>query len=535
MSNVLNGTVPSNESINGNLSTIFAKDGVGIASIEQVTISTIDGGSNVIQITLTDGKRYTFEVKNGSKGDKGDTAQITKGSVGSSELANGAVTPDKLDRQYWESPYQVITDYELLDDAISFDIGEDSLLNSANALYTFTFYPATELWEVLGDDQYLGFISEYVGRDGVPKLTLINMRTFERWTYLKGSSQIESVTPCIKDADNAVETRHIKYGAITSDKLSNGAVGLGKIGNGAINNINLFSMDFLNKYLSMPMNSISVSGAIQSDTYDNVTDTGVYNVGSFAGEREMLVVYKLSTAHVVQLRYTTEKIYFRGIHATEDGKFPASEWSEWADITAGGGSGIQDFVYAGSFSAVNELINYAFDTKKVYRVDLSNILGGVVPLGCYLCRKYFDAAVWDSQIVELSPFVADGKRYIIVCETGEVLSTDVIVSSAGDKSIPYIGEFDTMKELQNYKFKNDELYFCYLGLTLNPNSGGIQPFGWAIIHAFNRQIVCKSLFEDTYANVDLSDGSVVDYRDIKARVYKIENTLNGLEDFLAKF
>lgn len=47
------------------------EDGVGIASIEQTTTSTVDGGNNVFTVTLTNGQKATFTVKNGSKGSTG--------------------------------------------------------------------------------------------------------------------------------------------------------------------------------------------------------------------------------------------------------------------------------------------------------------------------------------------------------------------------------------------------------------------------------------------------------------------------------
>ncbi len=46
-------------------------DGVGIASVEQTTVSTADGGVNVVTVSLTDGTSSTFEVRNGSKGSPG--------------------------------------------------------------------------------------------------------------------------------------------------------------------------------------------------------------------------------------------------------------------------------------------------------------------------------------------------------------------------------------------------------------------------------------------------------------------------------
>lgn len=49
------------------------EDGVGIESVVQTTISTADGGENIITVTLTNGNKSTFKVKNGSKGDKGET------------------------------------------------------------------------------------------------------------------------------------------------------------------------------------------------------------------------------------------------------------------------------------------------------------------------------------------------------------------------------------------------------------------------------------------------------------------------------
>lgn len=54
--------------------------GTGIASVEQTTTSTKDGGENVVTVTLSDGTASTFTVRNGSKGstgDKGDPCEVT--------------------------------------------------------------------------------------------------------------------------------------------------------------------------------------------------------------------------------------------------------------------------------------------------------------------------------------------------------------------------------------------------------------------------------------------------------------------------
>lgn len=60
--------------------------GVSVTSVVQTTTSSADGGSNVVTVTLSDGKTSTFTVKNGSKGsqgEKGDTgAEGPKGDKG---------------------------------------------------------------------------------------------------------------------------------------------------------------------------------------------------------------------------------------------------------------------------------------------------------------------------------------------------------------------------------------------------------------------------------------------------------------------
>lgn len=59
--------------------------GVGVQSVAQTTTSNADGGSNVVTITLTDGTKSTFTIKNGSKGSQGvQGEQGPKGDKGDS-------------------------------------------------------------------------------------------------------------------------------------------------------------------------------------------------------------------------------------------------------------------------------------------------------------------------------------------------------------------------------------------------------------------------------------------------------------------
>ena len=52
--------------------------GVGIAKIEQTAISFEDGGVNVWTATLTDGRTYSLEVRNGQKGSSGTDYVLTE-------------------------------------------------------------------------------------------------------------------------------------------------------------------------------------------------------------------------------------------------------------------------------------------------------------------------------------------------------------------------------------------------------------------------------------------------------------------------
>lgn len=80
--------------------------GVGVQSVAQTTTSNADGGSNIVTVTLTDGTKSTFTVKNGSKGsqgiqgeqgpkgDKGDTgANGTNGTNGKDGADGATFTP----------------------------------------------------------------------------------------------------------------------------------------------------------------------------------------------------------------------------------------------------------------------------------------------------------------------------------------------------------------------------------------------------------------------------------------------------------
>lgn len=103
------------------------KDGVGVKSVAQTTTSSADGGSNVITVTLTDGKTSTFTVKNGSKGSTG--AQGVQGIQG----ATGAdgYTPVKGVDYFTEADKQAMVSQV----SNAFIQGENEVYQAVNAVY----------------------------------------------------------------------------------------------------------------------------------------------------------------------------------------------------------------------------------------------------------------------------------------------------------------------------------------------------------------------------------------------------------------
>lgn len=78
------GTEQTTESIRGDK----GDKGVSITKVEQTSISTEDGGGNVITVTLSNGDKETFTVMNGSKGNDGKSAYqiaLNNGFVGSED------------------------------------------------------------------------------------------------------------------------------------------------------------------------------------------------------------------------------------------------------------------------------------------------------------------------------------------------------------------------------------------------------------------------------------------------------------------
>ena len=67
-------------------------DGISVIKVEQTTTSSDDNGINVITVTLSNGKTFEFNIKNGSKGSDGEKGD--KGDSGQDASLNGITAED---------------------------------------------------------------------------------------------------------------------------------------------------------------------------------------------------------------------------------------------------------------------------------------------------------------------------------------------------------------------------------------------------------------------------------------------------------
>lgn len=77
------------------LTNLKGEQGVSITSVEQTTSSTVDGGTNVITVTLSDGTTSTFNIRNGTKGAAGINATTTAVATTS---ANGLMSKEMVQK-----------------------------------------------------------------------------------------------------------------------------------------------------------------------------------------------------------------------------------------------------------------------------------------------------------------------------------------------------------------------------------------------------------------------------------------------------
>jgi len=112
-------------------------DGVGIASIAQTTTSTADGGNNVFTVTLTNGNKATFTVKNGSKGSDG--AAGSPGADG--QRGTGLLAVTTAPSGYTTAVGGITPKYRMALSTIKTQAGVTEVLLGDTVLYSYYHYP----------------------------------------------------------------------------------------------------------------------------------------------------------------------------------------------------------------------------------------------------------------------------------------------------------------------------------------------------------------------------------------------------------
>ena len=171
-----------------------------------------------------------------------------------------------------------------------------------------------------------------------------------------------------KLADDVVFDSEPADGSIGTAKLANGAVNAEKLADAAIDREGLFSFGLIEKFLSLPKSTVTSAGAFGASYFDALTDPGIYEMGSQAGEQYVLIVLKPETDYQrMQIRLSYDKIEYRGIYTDEAGVFNSEDWEPWVDLT--GAAEKNNVLYVSMPDYVNVKTNNTF--KIYYRNILS--------------------------------------------------------------------------------------------------------------------------------------------------------------------
>ena len=136
-------------------------DGVGIQSVVQTTTSSADGGTNVITVTLTNGQKSSFTVKNGSKGSAGvagsdgaDGYTPVKGTDYFTEADKQEIVSDVLEAMPESSDVFVatygVTTYDEVYEAFVTNKRPVMVVDGEYAFWCAQYNPGAELFLFLG-------------------------------------------------------------------------------------------------------------------------------------------------------------------------------------------------------------------------------------------------------------------------------------------------------------------------------------------------------------------------------------------------
>ncbi|MBQ2825165.1 MAG: hypothetical protein IJF19_02720 [Clostridia bacterium] len=152
--------------------------------------------SGLYLFNITTGKGWLYE-----KGSS-ELAEVLNESEAELELLNGSVTPEHLDREYWQMLNRnPVHGYDYLDSII-----DES--DCTKAIYRVEFSGLSPIKSVVGEGSFAAIV-----RGDQSGLYLFNITTGKGWIYEKGSSELTDVKVAL---DGSLE---IADGSITPEKL----------------------------------------------------------------------------------------------------------------------------------------------------------------------------------------------------------------------------------------------------------------------------------------------------------------------------
>lgn len=198
-----------------------------------------------------------------------------------------------------------------------------------------------KLNELIGMFREVSVLMPYIGDNG-------------HWFYFDSEKvcYVDSGIDSVGKADSTT----IGQGAVTSENIALGA----------IDREELFSQEMIDMYLSMPVKKVNVPGDIADDFYNEYTSAGIYQIDTYSGQHQVLVVLRPSSdAYLMQVLFCYDKVTFRGIYCSEDGVYADDDWLPWVNLSHKGMKDASEFYEALSLGKEADPCFLAYQTNDV--------------------------------------------------------------------------------------------------------------------------------------------------------------------------
>lgn len=310
----------------------------------------------VYLINVTDGSMWKINRTN-----TGDayvpvyTYDFIRQSVATADIADGAVTEDKLSHRFWHRFGSIPT------------VGNDSVFASMLSDDCISLIKlSTDTYANMGEGPFAGFPM------GNNSYSLINLATGEIWCASKGDEGF---------AVTSIYTP-VKVDSRLSEKSTNAVE-------------NRLVTAALNKRLKT---LVSTATAADTDVIGSLTDDNY--VGLVQSATSDVLSYKFESWRDPIAQTVTQYRTFLSSGVREcrtaqltDGSYV---WGEWTEL----GSEESDFIVVGTFNDISEIQAYSFDADRLYHFLASAQVGALLGGQGYCYGRYYE--VFDNETDEVT-------------------------------------------------------------------------------------------------------------------------------------